>query len=41
VLPWMLSYVLALMAGIGIGFLLGLLNVKAFLQLLKAKTDLK
>ena len=41
VLPWMLNYVIALMAGISLGFLLGLLNVNAFLQLLKAKTDLK
>ncbi len=40
VIPWVLSFAIALAMGISLGFLLGLLKVKAFLQLLKAKTDL-
>ncbi len=38
-MPWMFSYTIALAIGVSLGFLLGLLNINALLQLLKAKTD--
>lgn len=40
-IPWIFSFGIALTTGIGLGFLLGLLNVNALLQLLKAKTAMK
>ncbi len=36
-LPWLISYLTILMAGIGFGFLLGLLKISSFLELLKEK----
>ena len=39
ILPWLFSFIIALMMGIGLGFPLGLLNVQGFLQLLKTKAS--
>ncbi len=37
-LPWLISFALILITGIGLGFLLGLLKIMQFLELLKEKT---
>ena len=36
-LPWMFGFIIALLSGIGLGFLLGLLKIALFLELLKQK----